>query len=211
MRKIRGSSWLIAAGLVLVLAAVVLAGYNLLDENRVSKTLDRNVTRLAETIAENREQEEKRKEELGGDVVPEYILNPDAPLPEETVDGYAYVGLLTVSRFDNPFPIIGAWSEAALKQSPCVYSGSPYTGCFVVCGYNYRVHFAYLKRLEEGDRITFTDIIGNEFRYTVVAVETLTELALEQSGSDGFDLTVFSCTVDGQSQVAVRCVADETN
>ena len=53
--------------------------------------------------------------------------------------------------------------------------------------------------------ITFTDLDGNVFSYTVAQIDTLTPTALEELTGGGWDLTLFTCTVGGQARLAVRC------
>ena len=53
---------------------------------------------------------------------------------------------------------------------------------------------------------------GNRFAYQVVVRETLEPTAIDemQSEEDGaWDLTLFTCTIGGQSRVTVRCVQVE--
>ena len=85
-------------------------------------------------------------------------------------------------------------------------------------------HFPVLVKLAEGqpvgfsyaacaaDSFRFTDVDGNRFAYQVVVRETLEPTAIDemQSEEDGaWDLTLFTCTIGGQSRVTVRCVQVE--
>ena len=79
------------------------------------------------------------------------------------------------------------------------------TFVMVIAGHNYSGHFGTLKNLAPGDALSFTDIDGNVFSYTVVELETLPPYAVEEMTSGDWDLTLFTCTVGGQSRLAVRC------
>ncbi|MDY2982843.1 MAG: sortase [Eubacteriales bacterium] len=85
------------------------------------------------------------------------------------------------------------WSYANLKSAPCRYRGSTYLDTLILCGHNYRSHFGKLKKLREGDEVSFTDMDGNVFLYEVALVETLMPAAIEEMESGGWALTMFNC------------------
>ena len=94
-----------------------------------------------------------------------------------------------------------------LAAAPCRYSGSAYLENLVIAGHNYRSHFASLPQLQPGDAVTFTDMDGTVFRYKVDSLETLSPYAISDMTSGGWPLTLFTCTVGGQSRLAIRCSA----
>ena len=63
--------------------------------------------------------------------------------------------------------------------------------------------------LSEGDIATFTDIDGNVFIYKMVERETLNPTDIEGMESGNWDLTLFTCTVGGQSRVTIRFELEE--
>ncbi len=71
----------------------------------------------------------------------------------------------------------------------------------------YVVSEGNLGKLSQGDEITFTDIDGKVFSYEVVSLETLSPYDVEDMTDGDWDLTLFTCTVGGQSRVTVRCSA----
>ena len=81
----------------------------------------------------------------------------------------------------------------------------------VIAAHDYYSHFGRLKSMSQGDEVIFTDMDGNVFRYEVAALETLSSTAVEEMTSGDWDLTLFTCTVGGQSRVTVRCVLAETS
>lgn len=54
--------------------------------------------------------------------------------------------------------------------------------------------------------VTFTDVDGNQFCYTVAAVERLGAGDVDEMISGGWALTLFTCTPGGAMREAVRCV-----
>ncbi len=127
-------------------------------------------------------------------------------MPTETIDGRDYIGILEIPAIDLYLPIISQWTYDALEEAPCRYSGSAYTNDLILAGHNYTAHFWYLIDLSVGDSVYFTDIDGNVFHYEVIDRETLRPTAVEYLESGEWDLTLFTCTLGGQSRVTIRCI-----
>ena len=69
-----------------------------------------------------------------------------------------------------------------------------------------------LKNLREGDIAIFTDMDGNVFTYKMIEQETLLPTSIDAMESGDWDLTLFTCTVGGQSRVTIRFeLITETN
>ena len=60
-----------------------------------------------------------------------------------------------------------------------------------------------------GDTLLFTDMAKNTFTYKMVARETIQPNDFEAMEAGDWDLTLFTCTVGGQSRVAVRFAREE--
>lgn len=196
-----------ALGLLLLLAALGLTAYNLWLDARASMSVDVVLERLTPTLSSRQSELPPLSsgEALEEAFVPDYVLNPEMAMPEETIDGRNYIGVLDIPALGLSFPIISEWSYDALQIVPCRYSGSAYLDNLVIAGHNYRSHFASLSQLQPGDTVTFTDMDGNVFSYEVSSLETLSPYAVSDMTSGDWDLTLFTCTVGGQSRLAIRC------
>jgi sortase A len=126
-------------------------------------------------------------------------------MPIVTIDGMDYIGVLTIPTLNLELPILSEWSYPNLKKSPCRYTGSAYLDNFILLGHNYTTHFGRIKRLNPGDRLKFTDAVGNEFWYEVVDQEILKPTMVEDMQAGDWDLTLFTCTLGGRTRVTVRC------
>ena len=201
-------------GLLLLAAALFLTGYNLWSDARANVSANMVLEQLNPDIQENTGMSLPTLpsgESLEEAYIPDYILNPEMDMPEEEVDGQEYIGVLKIPVLSLELPIISEWSYPSLRIAPCRYAGSAYLNNMVIAAHNYYSHFGYLKNLSQGDEITFTDMDGNFFRYEVAALETLSPFAIEEMTSGDWDLTLFTCTVGGQSRVTVRCALAETS
>lgn len=198
MKANRGTI-LMTIGLLLLAAALFLAGYNIWDEHRAEGSAQQVLDQL---VSETPQPEPLAPEEP----TPEYILHPEMDMPTVEVDGNRYIGRVTIPALGLELPVMSQWSYPNLKIAPCRYQGSAYTGDLIIAGHNYRTHFGPLKNLGVGDTVLFTDADGNQFRYTVAQVENLAKTAVEEMAAGDWDLTLFTCTLGGQTRVTVRCV-----
>lgn len=195
----RKGKGLIFTGLLLIAAALFLTGYNLFDQMRAQRSAAQAAAQLAEWLPQ-----------AGEAAVPDYLMAPEMEMPVETIDGVDYVGVLRIPSLALELPVISQWSYPLLKIAPCRYSGSAYQNNLVLCAHNYASHFGNLKNLHIGDAVTFTDMDGNLFTYQVAELETLPPQATEEMENGDWDLTLFTCTVGGQSRVTVRCTAEQS-
>jgi len=208
---------LITIGLLLIAAALFLVSYNLYDELRAEQSARQAVTQLdaylpAEAALEAPSDSAGDQEPLVSDertVIPDYVLSPNMEMPVETINGIDFIGVLRIPALELELPIISEWNYPNLKSAPCRYSGSAYLNNLILCGHNYASHFGSLKTLSEGDIATFTDIDGNVFIYKMVERETLNPTDIEGMESENWDLTLFTCTVGGQSRVTIRFDLEE--
>ena len=208
---------LITIGLLLIAAALFLVSYNLYDELRAEQSARQAVTQLdaylpAEAAPEAPLDSAGDQEPLVSDertVIPDYVLSPNMEMPVETINGIDFIGVLRIPALELELPVISEWNYPNLKSAPCRYSGSAYLNNLIICGHNYTSHFGTLKNLWEGDIATFTDIDGNVFIYKMVERETLNPTDIEGMESGNWDLTLFTCTVGGQSRVTIRFELEE--
>ncbi len=193
MRRRRGAAALISIGCLFILAALTLGGYNLWDNHRAEQSINGILAQLP------------IRKPPASDTTPDYILNPDMEMPTEEIDGYLYIGKVSIPALELELPVMDTWDYKRMKIAPCRYVGTAYRPGFVICAHNYTSHFGRLKNLSPGDSVIFTDVAGNEFSYEVMVVETLAPTAVEKMKSDDWDLTLFSCTIGGRARVTVRC------
>ena len=197
-------------GALLVLAAIGLTAYNLRTDSDAGKAAGTALEALAEEQAEAAEKAAAPSGAADGDAadaatVPDYILAPEKDMPTVEIDGWDYIGTLSIPSLGLELPVKSEWSYDGLYTSPCRYTGSAYQGGLVILAHNYTSHFGTLKYLSPGDDVSFTDVDGNVFSYRVTDVETLDPYAVDEMTSGDWDLTLFTCTLGGQSRVTVRC------
>lgn len=210
-KKNRIGNILKGAGLILVTAAVLLLVYNLWDGHRARESEE---AILAEYLQENKKASESpdASDKEDEQNIPDYLLNPDMDMPEYTLSSLgdvACIGILEIPALDLELPVISSWSYSSLRLAPCRYSGSAYKGDLVIAAHNYQSHFGGLRTLPEGSEVFFTDAVGNRFSYYVAVTEALTPWSVDDMTSGEWPLTLFTCTLDSQNRVTVRCEYSE--
>ncbi|MBQ8926845.1 MAG: sortase [Oscillospiraceae bacterium] len=192
-----------AIGTALLLTALFLVLHNTSEDRRSGKQAQELLDVLLEQIPEAPAQETLP---AGGDLFAEYVQEA-ATEPVIEVDGRQYLGIVTIPSLGIELPVLADWSYPDLKLAPCRYRGSVDGGDLIVAAHNYRSHFGTIGSLSTEDRILFTDAAGYVHTYEVDNIEQIPGTDIERmefgSGED-WDLTLFTCTLSGQSRVTVR-------
>lgn len=186
---------LMLLGLILILGAAGLYGYNQWIDYQAGQQSEAAVITLVDEI-QNQEVAIVEVEDQG----PSEELLKVAEL-----DGAYYIGVLTIPALEKILPIQSDWSETKLKSTPCRYSGSIEEGELVIAGHNYKKHFTGLSKLAQGDSVVFTDLEGNQMFYEVREIYTVAATDIEGMIDSGYDLSLFTCNYGGKARVTVRC------
>ena len=207
------STTFMAIGSLLLIASLGLTVYNIHDNQRAGFEAGYIAEQLESGLEESASEQKTQKDKVNHileaptEEIPDYILNPEMDMPTAQIDGADYIGILDMPTLGLKLPVMSDWDYPSLKIAPCRYSGSAYKGNLVIAAHNYNYHFGTIKNLGIGDRITFTDSDGNVFQYQVAAIETLDPYDVEDMIDGEWNLTLFTCTIGGQSRVTVRCDA----
>ena len=121
------------------------------------------------------------------------------------IDGYGYIGYLTIPSLELELPVMDDWDYERLKIAPCRQFGSTKSDDIVIAGHNYSRHFGNLQKLKAGDEVIFTDMEGAVNIYEVATVDILPPTAVEEVKNGGYDLTLYTCTYGGRERVTVFC------
>lgn len=182
-------------GAVLILSALSLLVYNRLQDQKAS--------RASETVLPQVRQEIETAETDKAEYFSEEMTVVD-------IDGYGYIGYLTIPALDVELPVMSEWDYPRLRIAPCRQAGTARGGGFVIAAHNYSSHFGRISSLAPGDPVLFCDMDGNQFSYSVVSVETLEATDVEKMLDEKWDLTLYTCTYGGRQRITVRCMKDST-
>lgn len=190
----------IILGIVLVISAAVLVVRNLREDQAAGEYSQNTMMELAEQMPTVL----KRADTSAPETYVEEV-NRKRPLAVVNVDGYDYIGVISIPTFDLELPVMSEWSYPNLRLSVCRYYGEYALECLVFCAHNYTSHFGRLRELTFGDQVIFTDMSGNVYEYVVDEVEELGPFAVPEVTAGEWPLTLFTCTVGGRTRVVVRC------
>ena len=206
MKTDPGRIW-INTGLLLLTAALFLWAYNGQESRRAGDSAQQVITELTQSLTQQPPAEagaDPEQTEAPAVKLPEYLLDAQREMPEKTVNGLAYIGVLSIPTLQLELPVLSQWSYPNLKEAPCRYSGSLYQNNLIICAHNYASHFGRLKTLQPGDTLLFTDMDDQVVSFQMVEQETLEPNDEEAMTSGDWDLTLFTCTPGGQTRVTVR-------
>ncbi len=179
-------------GIVCIILALSLCVYNVYDTFRAY-------------YAQKRIMEKYSTLKSSSGIVPDYILNPDMDMPEVEVNGLTCIGTLEIPKLDLNLCVTSTFTYELMKQLPCRYYGSIYKNNMVIAAHDSWFHFGRLSMLNQGDEVIFTDVSGNRFEYSVDVIEAVKPNSVEDVTSGKWPLTLFTCTLDAQNRVVVRC------
>ena len=194
----------ITAGILLMLSAAGLTGYNIVDERQAGEKAEHAYELLRDVSVKPGELE------LPEHILPAYKVTPEVLMREIQIDGHAYICYLSLPTLDLELPVMSEWSYPKMKIAPCRYWGSVYLDNMVIAAHNYVDHFGRLGSIAVGDPVIFTDVDGNVFEYTVSELLQLNpNQTLNMVKGLDWDLTLFTCNASGRQRLTVRCVRTE--
>lgn len=202
MRDRIGNTFMLI-GTGLILAALCLYVFNLNEARRAGRYADeiqKQLQRISDTGGM------RTGSQNGDSQALEAEQASISDMAEAEIDGFRYIGYLTLPALGLKLPVMDDWDYKRLKLAPCRYYGSPQTNDLVVAAHNYDRHLGRLGKLLPGDPVYFTDMTGQVFSYEVGEVTVLDPMAVEEMTDGSYALTLFTCTYGGKSRVTVRCL-----
>lgn len=198
---------LILTGAVLILSALFLCLYNIIEDKKSGENAAQVLDVLKNEIIVSEETKKAVLPETT-DILSEKTT-AEAKMPEKQVENYSYIGYISIPELNIELPVMSDWSYAGLNISPCRYSGRAADDNLIIAAHNYNSHFRRISKLNSGDEIYFTDIDGNVYSYEVTSTEIINgndASAMYNDDDNSWDLTLFTCTLDGRNRITVRAV-----
>ncbi|MFR8088825.1 MAG: sortase [Lachnospirales bacterium] len=187
----------VIVGTVLILSALSFFLYNRYEDAQAGREAENMLSDVQNIIRE------KETPTISEETMPSETIAPELPITE--IEGYGYVGYLSIPDLELELPVMSEWDYNRLEIAPCRQFGSSRTDDLVIAAHNYKNHFGRLSQLEVGDTVFFTDMDGIENIYEVVAMDTLAPTEVEAVQNSGHDLVLYTCTYGGRTRVTVFC------
>ena len=128
MRKASPGVICVLLGVVLLLAALGLYGYNRWEDAQAGAEAQTVVQDLQEKVVE------QTQSAASAPAIDYSSLDPELPVVE--LDGYEYVGTVSIPAIGIDLPVMSEWSYPKLKISPCRQFGSSRTDDLVIAAHN---------------------------------------------------------------------------
>lgn len=190
----------IVLGVLFLAAAAGLLAYNQVEDSQAGQKAEAVLDELKNDVSGEGQPEVKT----------EYVPfeETDASMPTIEIDGYSYIGYLSIPSLSLELPIMEDWDYTRMKIAPCRYYGSYLSGDLVIAGHSYKNHFRPIRNMQPGDLVYFTDVEGNIYTYTVASIEVLGPNDVTEMTESDFPLTLFTCNYSSDKRVTVRCVKE---
>ena len=199
-------SSLLTVLLVLIIIAIIglggYLGYSYYKNYTIKNDADENVSTFIEET-ENKNKDNQDGSDLG---ISDDINSTEASLAskENKYKGFNYIGAIQIPKIDVKYFVLEGPPDAQrLNTSVVALYPQKATlnsvGNVVITGHNYRngLFFSDIKKLQNGDKITITDLDGNKVTYEVYNV-----FQAQQDDTDFYnrdtdgkrEITLSSCT-----------------
>lgn len=130
----------------------------------------------------------------------------DTTMPVLQVDEKDYIGLLKIPAYGLTLPIANEWNSFHVFSCPARFYGSAYDSTMIIGGNDQSGQFDFFDRMNPGDNVRITDMIGSEFSYTVDRIDRSQSVAYEKLASGGYPLTLFVRKAYSTEYILVRCI-----
>ncbi len=201
MKKAQMTCFII--GIMLLISALSLCVYNIHEDQKGGEQAQLILEEIKAEIPESTETATEKKYDLFS----EYETEPVFTEAVIAIDDAIYIGVICIPDLGIELPVMNEWSYPNLKIAPCRYKGSYLDHNMIIAAHNYRSHFGRIGELNSGSKIIFTDITGKDYIYEVNNIENIngTDIeAMDFGSAESWDLTLFTCTLSGQSRVTIR-------
>ena len=201
---------MVILGVVLILSALLLFYYNRLEDDAAGQEAE-NLLRQVQAVLRDSSVSPLPSEtipdatEIPGETVETEPVEIDPTMTVVTINGYEYIGYLSIPSLYKELPVMADWDYARLNTAPCRHFGSTKTDDLVIAAHNYQSHFGRLREMKVGDEVIFTDMDGAAIRYQVSETGTVAPSDVDAVVNSGHDLVLYTCTPGGQTRVCVFC------
>ena len=155
-------------GLILIMCAMAVLFHNKKEDNLAQKSSNTVLSSLKEKIEESNLKTSDEEKDLNKD------LNQ-------------YDGYIKIPKLNLELPVMKKPTQANLKKSPCIYSGTAKDSNLIIAAHNYSAHFGKINQLENGDK------------------EKINGSNSEQMQNENYALTLFTCDYTGRDRITIRC------
>lgn len=203
--KDRISVIMIVIGSLLIVSCLCLIWWNYDQSRKAEKAAEQELAKVEDTIDDRINGTAAFDSSKDDKSSISFIKAQIKKMPVVEIDGNDYIGYLYFPTLDLRLPVMNTYNESKLNIAPCRYFGSLETDDLVIAGHNFYGGFDMLDKLKKGDKLTFTNMDGKTFEYTVGDTEMLKPLQVTDMVENDWDLSLYTCNYSGLERFTVRC------
>lgn len=130
-------------------------------------------------------------------------------------NGYTVIARLEIEKINLDTFVLKEHNEKTLAMSVTKFYGANpnEVGNFCIAGHNYitKNMFHNLKKVEVGDKLKLTDLIGRSINYKVYKKETVLPnetQCLSQKTNGRTEVTLITCTTDSSKRIVIKAIKE---
>lgn len=130
-------------------------------------------------------------------------------------NGYPVIARLEIEKINLDTFVLKEHNEKTLTMSVTKFYGANPNemGNFCIAGHNYitKNMFHNLKKVEVGDKLKLTDLIGRSINYKVYKKETVLPnetQCLSQKTNGRTEVTLITCTTDSSKRIVIKAIKE---
>ncbi len=186
MRKSKIGDIITAAGVLLILCAVVLLLWNIVSSKKAAHQNEDVVNKILSLLPERRTGMPDGR--------------ADTKMPVLEIKGQDYICLIEIPGSNVCLPVLSEKAESRPNASPYRYGGTVSDGSLVIGG----LPSDFISRMETDCTVIITDMNGGSYTYTVTAMEYADKISDTLSSGDD-ELVLFSANKWKAGYTIVRC------
>lgn len=177
-RKKLAARILMAAGVMMILAAVLLVTVSTVRQKNAKAAAEDILSRIERVIPEPRASS------------PDDRI--DMSMPSLSIDGEDFAAIVEVPKYGTKLPVYSAWSKVKAEELPCRYTGSMYDGSLIIGGVDAEGQLDFMGVVSAGDHVSVTDMTGERYSYKVSDIIISSDVSTEKLVSLDADLVLFA-------------------
>ena len=131
----------------------------------------------------------------------------DPVMPVLQLEGTDYCAIVDFPGYGVTLPVRDVWANGSLGRGPRRYWGSAYDGTLVLGGSDQNGQFDFFDRMDIGNQLLITDMLGEEFSFRVVRIDRAKSVDPDKLIREEYDLTLFASQSYSMEYILIRCEA----
>ncbi len=121
----------------------------------------------------------------------------------------SFIGIIEAPAYGTALPVCAEWDSSQVSKYPCRYTGSIYSDMLIIGGSDNEGQLDFIDEISNYDEVTFTDVSGMRYTYTVTDIRKTKDVTTENLTSKDADLVLFARNTYSLDYTVIRCKLDK--